>query len=134
VAGSKFYGHNTHLFVKVFISVTQRNKSCITFIKMWLKKWSDNNISKHMECQSFLEGSNLFICAVLDYIWGAFVFICGTLFLSRECFHLYEVLTFFYMPVILSSFIIGFLKRKTPRVQEQLSLPEHLISCYSMAS
>ena len=99
VAGSnQFYGYSTHLFVKVFISVTQRNKSCITFIKMWLKKWSDNNISKHMECQSFLEGSNLFICAVLAYIWGAFVFICGTLFLSRECFHLYEVLTFFVCP------------------------------------
>ena len=93
---------------------------------MWLRKWSANNISKHMEGQRFLVCSNLFICATLAYICGALVFIwhiplffLGGVFIFMRClFSLYT-----RDPLLIYQEI--FLKRITPRVplveQEQLT-------------
>ena len=93
---------------------------------MWLRKWSANNISKHMECQRFIVCSNLFICATLAYIWGALVYIwhillffLGGIFIFMRClFSLYA-----RDPLLIYQGI--FLKRIIPRVplveQEQLT-------------
>ena len=83
----------------------------------------------------------IYMCCISLYIWGASVFIllCCTHFLSRGCFQKIFVRCLFSL-YARDSFLIYYgikkkrITRRVPLVeQEQLTLPEHLISCYIMA-